>query len=129
MSARTVWSALLLTACLGAQAQVVARAEAADVLDQQLVDTDGDGSEELIVLKRDRLVRYALGEGGWEARGELRIATPAHTLVALADLLPTPGAEVVTCDPRRTEARAWGSAAAVVLAAEALDGTSPAARA
>lgn len=116
MSARTVWITLLATACLGAQAQVVARVEAAEVLDQQLVDTDGDGSQELVVLRRDGLVRYHLREDGWQQNGELAIATPAHTLVALADVLPAPGAEVVTCDPRRTEARAWSGAAPIVLA-------------
>ena len=116
MRTRTAWLALLATACLGAQAQVVARVEATEVLDQQLVDTDGDGSQELVVLRRDGLVRYHLREDGWQQNGELAITTPAHTLVALADILPTPGAEVVTCDPRRTEARAGDGAAPVVLA-------------
>jgi len=116
MKARTTCSALVLTACLGAQAKVVARVETPDALDQQLVDTDGDGSQELVVLRRAGLVRYQLREDGWQQRGELAITSPAHTLVALADILPAPGAEVVTCDPRRTEARSWDGTAPVVLA-------------
>jgi hypothetical protein len=115
-----------LAACLVAQqpsppraastGRVVASVEVPDTIDQRFVDTDGDGRQELIVLRADRLSRHGLADDGWQPRGEIAIETPAHTLVALADLLATPGDEVVICNPRRTASHRWDGSDPVVLA-------------
>jgi len=116
MSARLCLAAVLLCPCLSAQARTLAQLEVPDAIDQRFVDTNGDGKQELVVLRADRLSRHALTAEGWRKRGEIAIDAPTHTLVALADLLATPGDEVVICNPRRTASHPWDGSAPIVLA-------------
>ncbi len=116
MTARALTAALLTTTALLAQARVVAALEVAGAFEHRLVDTDGDGRDELVVLQSDRLRRFSLAEAAWEQGGDLVIAQPARTLVTIADVLPAAGAEVVVADPRRTAVQAWGDGEPVVLA-------------
>lgn len=116
MRTRTLCCSILLATAAHAQGKILARIEVPDTIDQRFVDTDGDGRQELVILRADDLQRHALAKGGWQARGTIAVETPAHTLVSLADVLSTPGDEVVICNPRRTACYAWDGADPVVLA-------------
>jgi len=108
--------ALSALAGLPAQGRVVTSFEVSGAIDQRLYDTDGDGASELIVLHADRLSRHRVIDAGWRADGQILIEDPTHTLVALADMLAAPGAEVVLVDRKRTVSRSWDDSPPVVLA-------------
>ncbi|MEZ6037979.1 MAG: VCBS repeat-containing protein [Planctomycetota bacterium] len=121
-------SLLLLAPLATAQAQAAAgtdvartllRFEARDVVEHLLADTDGDGIAELLLVEcvaaaRDAAVRrFALAPGGseaeatWTDRGRVALPDAAHTIFAVADLLPAPGVEVVVADGRGMSCGAW----------------------
>ena len=107
------WSAacsLSALAALPAQTQPSASLEVTGALDQRLVDTDGDGACELVVICRDRIARYRPDAGGWRADGEVSLADPAHSLVAIEDMLATPGRELILLDRQRTTCLPWDGA-------------------
>lgn len=105
---------LLLTSAVSAQ-DAIASGVFTDVLEQQLVDTDGDGHVELLLLRGSSperpaaMVRCVLGAdgAGFVPAGAIAIADPTHTLLAFADLLPTAGIELVAADPRGTACLRW----------------------
>ena len=115
-TAKLLAAALASLAALSAQARTLASFEAEGVLDQRVVDTDGDGANELVLLQGDRLLRVRWRDQAWTPDGEVPIDDPSHTLVALADMLPSPGEEVILANRRRTSCHAWSAAPAVALA-------------
>ncbi|MEC8653716.1 MAG: VCBS repeat-containing protein [Planctomycetota bacterium] len=115
--AHTLTAALAAAlAALPAQARTIASFEADGVLDQRVVDTDGDGTRELVLLQSERLLRVRWRDAAWVPDGQVEIGDPSHTIVALADVLARPGSEVVLADRRRTSCRDWDGGAAVALA-------------
>ncbi len=124
MIARALGAVLLVScwpqaASLVAQARTVASLEVAGAFDHRLVDTNGDGAVELVLLHADRLRRFSLVDVAWRPDGELVVEQPAHTLVTFADVLPTAGEELVAADPRRIATLPWGDGEPVVLARRA----------
>lgn len=115
-TAKLLAAALASLSALSAQARTLASFEAEGVLDQRVVDTDGDGANELVLLQGDRLLRVRWRDQAWTPDGEVPIDDPSHTLVALADMLPSPGEEVILANRRRTSCHAWSAAPAVALA-------------
>lgn len=130
--------AAALAAVLAAPAPVAAQdvreripaasVEVAGILDQRLVDTDGDGRRELLLVRAETAGQPAavlrLGfepeSAALQPRGEIVLRDAAHTVVAFADVLPAPGVEVVVADPRGTACLPWdGDDAPVVLARRA----------
>lgn len=75
---------------------------------EALVDTDGDGRVELLlVTAAGQVQRHQLVDGRFTAAGSLQLADPEHSLLAFADLLPAPGAELVVADRSGTAAWRW----------------------
>ena len=83
----------------------------------RLLDTDGDGRVELLLLARDgTIARQGVDAGRFVARGEHRLAAPTRSLVTFVDLLPAPGVELVVADPSGTTAFAWTATATAPIA-------------
>lgn len=110
MNAVRAWlAATSALAALPAQARTLSSFESRDVTAQRLADTDGDGRNELLVVHHPGVGDSALIRIGFDdankalvTRGRILLPDPAHTLIAVEDLLPAPGAEVVLATPRRT---------------------------
>lgn len=97
--------AALTATPLSAQGILAQLAPDAPVAAEAVGDTDGDGRAELLVFGRDGIVtRHALraGDGTLRPTGTLRLRDPQRSLVALVDLLPAPGTEIVVCDGQGT---------------------------
>ncbi|MCB9877657.1 MAG: VCBS repeat-containing protein [Planctomycetes bacterium] len=102
-----------------AAARTLLRFETRDVVEHLLGDTDGDGTVELLLVecganaRAGAVRRFDLAAGGGEGeatlteRGHVPLPDAAHTLFALADLLPTPGIEVVVADGRGLSCGGW----------------------
>ena len=94
---------------------VLGSCEHAGVLAERLADTDGDGKQELLLLRAAsasqpaEMLRLALAPAAaaLQSRGRIALADPGHTLVAIVDLLPRPGQEIVVTDPRGTVCLGW----------------------
>jgi hypothetical protein len=111
---KNIWIATLLAASLPAQAHKSTSFEHTGVTSQRLADTDGDGRQELILISQtdnggSSIIRVGFDDANQQLvqRGRISLADPAHTLVAVEDLLPAPGAEVILATPRRTECMPW----------------------
>ena len=112
--------------CLGvlasgaiAQARVLASCEQAGIIRERLVDTDGDGRDELVLVRtavagRAAMLRFELNASANELTnaGSIDLEDPKHTLIDFADLLPSPGVEVVVADGRGITCRSWTAGAA-----------------
>jgi len=107
--------ALALTTPLLSQARVAGSFELSGVSTQRLADTDGDGKQELLLIHEDAITQeVSLLRVGFDdtnaqldRRGQIKFTDPIHTLVAIEDLLPTPGEEVIFATPRHTAVVAW----------------------
>jgi hypothetical protein len=107
--------ATVLAGVMPAQARTAASFEHANITSQRLADTDGDGRQELLLVCHDlvtgksSLVRVGFDDNNQQLiqRGEIVLTDPAHTLIAVEDLLPAKGAEVILATPRRTACVAW----------------------
>lgn len=93
----------------------------APIVASLVADTDGDGREELLLVEREgHVVRWAAtAEGTFVVTGRARLRDPVHTLLAVADLDPRPGVELVVADGLGTGHVVWGGADG----AEGADGT------
>lgn len=79
-----------------------------------VVDTDGDGRAELVLLGADGTARrYGLALAGaiLVPRGEVHLPDPGHCLVAFADVDPAPGREFVVADGSGTSWYGWPATA------------------
>ncbi len=111
---RAICIAVVVATALPAQARKSASFEHADITSQRLADTDGDGRQELLLVCHSGIGESALIRVGFDdnnqqlvQRGRITLQDPAHTLIAVEDLLPTPGAEVILATPRRTSCVPW----------------------
>mgnify|MGYP003664568925 FL=1 len=117
MRSIAISAAALLASTLPAQARVAASFAHANITSQQLADTDGDGRQELLLVCHDlianksSLVRIGLDDNNQQLIqcGEIVLTDPAHTLIAVEDLLPSKGAEVILATPRRTACMTWSA--------------------
>ena len=99
---------------------------AAPIVGEALADTDGDGRAELVLVAANgQLLRFSLDAASGAnattmlARGTLQLQDPTHSLLAFADLDPSPGVELVVADGTGTSWLPW----------PATDGSPPAPRA
>lgn len=111
---RALCIAALAATTLPAQAHKSASFEYTGVTSQRLADTDGDGRQELILVCHtdtgdSALIRVGFDDNNQQLvqRGRIALQDPAHTLIAVEDLLPAPGAEVILATPRRTACVPW----------------------
>jgi hypothetical protein len=111
---RAICIAVVVATALPAQVRKSASFEHADITSQRLADTDGDGRQELLLVWHPGIGESALIRVGFDdnnqqlvQRGRITLKDPAHTLIAVEDLLPTPGAEVILATPRRTSCVPW----------------------
>jgi hypothetical protein len=120
--------AFLLTATLAAQvAPPVAVASGleptAPIAAEALVDTDGDGRAELVLITATgAVVRHRIVDGAFLAAGAAQLADPQHALLAFADLLAAPGVELIVADRSGTAAIVFaddGASAPTMLARRA----------
>ena len=74
-----------------------------------VADTDGDGRVELLLVGGDGVVlRHGLdAKGALVRRGGATLRDPTHTLLAVADIHPAPGVELVVCDTSGTSWVRW----------------------
>ncbi|MEY4674752.1 MAG: hypothetical protein RL148_2536 [Planctomycetota bacterium] len=74
-----------------------------------VADTDGDGRVELLLVGGDGVVlRHGLdAKGALVRRGGATLRDPTHTLLAVADIHPEPGVELVVCDTSGTSWVRW----------------------
>lgn len=107
-------STALATTALPAQARTSASFEYAGITSQRLADTDGDGRQELLLVCHTVTGDSALIRIGFDdnnqllvQRGQIALNDPVHTLIAVEDILPAPGAEVILATPRRTSCVSW----------------------
>jgi len=100
LAALAVAGALALRGICGQAGPPAGLEPQAPIVATLVADTDGDGRDELLLVERDgRVVRHVLtAERALAPRGSLRLRDPAHTLLAVADLAPAPGEEVVVAD-------------------------------
>lgn len=105
--------ALACAAPLIGQARVAGKYELTGVTSQRLADTDGDGKQELILVHKDGGVASLFRIGfdadnkQFDRRGYIPLQDPTHTLVAIADLLPAAGEEVILATPKHTACMPW----------------------
>jgi len=74
-----------------------------------VADTDGDGRVELLLVGGDGVVlRHGLdAKGALVRRGGATLRDPTHSLLAVADIHPAPGVELVVCDTSGTSWVRW----------------------
>lgn len=83
---------LLLPIARGQEAPGPGWSPPSAVIGERLVDTDGDGRQELVVFDAAGMVHVlALGSAGLEVQSRLALPDPAHCLVAIADFGQGPG--------------------------------------
>lgn len=114
--------AVLLANCGAAvaQARVVASVEQSGVTAQKLADTTGDTKNELVLVQQGRrngpaaLIRLAVESDdqvptthAFVERGRILLDDPDHTLIAIENLLPGPGCEVIIATRKRTACYPW----------------------
>ena len=109
---RLLAAVLAATAIAGVRAQsaVVATLQPeGPVLATLTADTDGDGRVELILVGKDGIVtRHGLdAKGALVRRGGATLRDPSHSLLAVADIHPEPGEELVVCDANGTSWIRW----------------------
>lgn len=87
---------------------------ATPIVGEALADTDGDGRAELVLVAANgQLLRFSLATANpadattLTARGTLQLPDPAHSLLAFADLDPSPGIELVVADGTGTSWLPW----------------------
>jgi len=114
MRALSIITTVTLAATAHAQARVSGSLELAGVTTQRLADTDGDGRQELLLVHKDPSGKASLRRVGFSAdnkqltqTGVIHIVDPVHTLIAVADLLATPGDEIILATPRHTACMPW----------------------
>lgn len=119
MRTTTIITALTLAATAQTQARISGSLELTGVTTQRLADTDGDGRQELLLVHKDPNGNASLRRVGFTAdnkqltqTGVIHIADPVHTLIAVADLLATPGDEIILATPRHTACMPWQLGAA-----------------
>ncbi|MFO1032450.1 MAG: VCBS repeat-containing protein [Planctomycetota bacterium] len=104
---------LLLAAIAAAQTPSASLAPDRAIVAALLHDTDGDGRVELLLVDANGTVaRHGVTAGGLVARGTLALPDPQRSLFAFADLMPTPGTELVVADGNGTTAWTWPAEAA-----------------
>ncbi len=111
MNARS--TTLLALACAPLCAQEPAHLEPATPVSAQfLVDTDGDGRDELVVVSRTGAIsRHGLGaDGAFALRGTFQLPDPTHSLLGPADVLSGAGVEFVLADGSGTGALTFAEA-------------------
>ena len=113
--------ALMIASCasLGAQnGAATATIERPDTLQQRIADTDGDGRDELLLVRAAAdaapaavlRIGFDLGTGNTTTlrqRDSIELTDAAHSLLTVADVLPTPGLELIVTDPRGTACLPW----------------------
>lgn len=107
--------ALAIAAPVAGQARTSGSFELSGVTAQRLADTDGDGKQELLVVQKDRtsgktlLLRVGFDHNNKQLRrsGQIDLTDPVHTLIAVADLLPMPGDEIILATPKHTACVQW----------------------
>jgi hypothetical protein len=110
---------LALFAFVAAAQRVVATLEPTTrIVVELLADTDGDGRAELVLVgDAGKVQRYRLtitgDAGALVVAGSLQLRDPLHSLLAVADMLPAPGAELVVADSRGTSWWPWPEGDAV----------------
>ena len=79
---------------------------------QFLIDTDGDGRDELVVVSRTGVLTShgVSADGTFSLRSTLQLVDPTHTLLGPADVLPGPGIELVLADSSGTSALSLATA-------------------
>lgn len=101
-------SLLAFASSLVAQQGPTSLAPSEPIVAARLVDTDGDGRRELLlVLRSGSIERHGVQTGQYVARGTLALPQPTRSLLAFADLLPQPGHELVVADGTGTSAWTW----------------------
>ena len=94
----------------------------ANIIAHRLADIDGDGRQEILLVCHDlatgaaKLISIGLDANNQqlEQRGEIALPDPAHTLIAVADLLPEPGDEITIATPARTACVPWTTGKGVI---------------
>ena len=101
--------AVALLATASAIALGVGATTAQGPLATLVADTDGDGRVELLLVGGDGVVlRHGLdAKGALVRRGGATLRDPTHTLLAVADIHPEPGVELVVCDTSGTSWVRW----------------------
>jgi len=135
MSPRSMAAFATLLGCgltATAQGQIAGQlAPEMPIVAETLVDTDGNGRLELVLIDAlGSLHRHAFqigpasggpaGAGGWLQRGSITLRDPTHSLLCFADLLPEPGSELVVADGSGIAIWRWPSANGTAIAPEAL---------
>ena len=106
---------LALTTTAAAQQASPTIAPSEPIVEARLVDTDGDGRRELLLVGSSGTIeRHGAERGQFVARGTLLLPQPARSLLAFADLLPAAGTELVVADGSGTTAWAWPANASPV---------------
>lgn len=113
MRAPTILTAALLAQPALAQ-ELSGSFEFRDSSAHRLADTDGDGRQELLLVHTDPAGRATLRRVGFDAdnkqlaeTGCIVLADPMHCLIAVADLLATPGDEIIVASRRNTACYPW----------------------
>lgn len=107
--------ALAIAAPVVGQARTSGSFELAGVAAQRLADTNGDGRQELLLIHKDQatgkasLLRIGFDDNNKQLTrlGQIQITDPTHTLIAVADLLPMPGDEIILATPKHTACVPW----------------------
>ena len=115
MKALPIWLLLALCSALPAQQVPIPSFEHAHIIAHRLADTDGDGRQEILLVCHDlttgraKLICIGLDRNDQQLvqQGEIELTDPAHTLIAVADLLPQPGQEITLATPQRTACVPW----------------------
>lgn len=113
--------ALAIAVPAASQAHTAGSFELSGVTSQRLADTNGDGKQELLLVHKDRatgetsLLRVGFDDNNTQLgrRGQIQLTDPVHTLVAVADLLPTAGDEIILATPKHTACMPWDQDGAV----------------
>src|SRR5690606_19699121 len=98
-----------------AASSLLATFEHLHITSQRIADTNGDGQQELVLVCHhaaagpSRLLCIGFDTSNQQLikRGEIALSDPAHTLIAIADLLPGMGDEVILATPQRTFCISW----------------------